>query len=361
MRVLLVINNLRGGGAEGAFLRYAQVLKEHGHSVQLVLLNDRRDYPLPTEIKVHILRKRPARMGLLGKRLTAMQLARWYRGAISEGPFDLVVSTLPFADEVVRLARLPRACHRIANTLSAEIECAAETRPRGAARLAQRYRSIYSGQTLIAVSAGVAADLRKTIGPSVEIHTIYNPFGFENIRVQAACRDPDIPAEPFLLHVGRFTRQKRHDLLLDAYVASGLPHKLVLMTKPHPDLDALIAARNLEARVAVIGFRSNPFSWFRNASAVILCSDYEGLPNVLIEALACGTPVVSTDCPSGPREVLTGSLASWLVPCGDATALAAAMRRVVEYPPDVSGVLKERFSEERFVGAIEKLAADRRA
>jgi glycosyltransferase involved in cell wall biosynthesis len=108
--------------------------------------------------------------------------------------------------------------------------------------------------------------------------------------------------------------------------------------------------------VTVAGFRENPFPWYANAAACVLSSDREGMPNVLIESLICGTPVVSTDCPSGPREVLIGELSRWLVPSGDAAALAQKMREVIEVPPKIDAAILERFSKEQAINAIEELA-----
>jgi glycosyltransferase involved in cell wall biosynthesis len=85
-----------------------------------------------------------------------------------------------------------------------------------------------------------------------------------------------------------------------------------------------------------VAFRQNPYPWIAGARLLVLSSDYEGFPMVLIEALACGTPVVSTDCPHGPGEILTGELARWLVPVGDSRALAERITAALAERIDVS-------------------------
>jgi glycosyltransferase involved in cell wall biosynthesis len=112
---------------------------------------------------------------------------------------------------------------------------------------------------------------------------------------------------------------------------------LVLLTN-HPDKVMRLAARfGVADRVRAVAFRQNPYPWMAHASLVVLSSDYEGFPLVAVEALACGTPVVSTDCPHGPSEILTGALARGLAPMGDPAALAARIRDLLARPPDLAG------------------------
>jgi glycosyltransferase involved in cell wall biosynthesis len=129
----------------------------------------------------------------------------------------------------------------------------------------------------------------------------------------------------------------------------------VLLAAPDPALEAMIDARGLRERVVVAGFQKNPYPWMRAAELLVLSSDREGMPNVLVEALACGTRVVSTDCPSGPREVLRGELARWLAPCGDARALAERMRAVLPTPRPGAGAVPEEFTEAHMACAYERL------
>jgi len=209
---------------------------------------------------------------------------------------------------------------------------------------------------LLAVSDGVARDLVERLGlAGANIVRIYNPVDAAAIRELAARPEARLPREPYLIHVGRFAPQKRHDLLFEALRRSGLPHRLVLLANSSATLERLIADKDVSGRVTVAGFQANPYPWIAGAEMLVLCSDHEGMPNALVEALACGTRVVSTDCPSGPREVLEGELARHLVPCGDADALAGAMRSALAAPRPQAGRVLERFAAECVIAQYESL------
>ncbi|MDZ4255432.1 MAG: glycosyltransferase, partial [Sulfuritalea sp.] len=310
---------------EKALAKIGSGLAARGQEVDFIVCEDAGQYPPPAGCRFQALAAR-AGHGWLGKRRLAWRLNRL---RASSRP-DLLVSTLPFADEVATLAKAPRHVCRIANTLSAEI---ARLPAAKAQRRAARYRGLYGTRPLVAVSQGVAADLQAAFGIDAKrVSVIANPFDFAAIRALAAEPCPDRPREPYVIHVGRYAAQKRHDLLLAAYAQAKLPQLLVLLTPPDAELTALIAQHGLQRRVAIANFQANPYPWMAGAELLVLCSDHEGLPNVLIEALACGTRVVSTDCPSGPREILVGELAQGLVPCNDVAALAAAMQAALAAP-----------------------------
>lgn len=350
MKFVFVLTNLAGGGAEKAILKTATALMGYGVEVDVVLIEGKIEYLCDPGINLHILGKK-IRKGWLGKRISAWSLSRLVR----ELAPDIVVSTLPFADEVTALANVPNHWCRIANTLSGELDRLAASDQRKSNRRKLRYQQMYGSCSLIAVSQGVADDLRLRIGVSSRIEVIPNPFDFMAIREQAAEPSPATGMSSFVLHVGRFSPQKRHDLLLDAWAKLNTSHHLVLLTQPDRQLDAMILERGLQGRVHVVGFQINPYPWMAAARLLVLCSDHEGLPNVLIEALICGTPVVSTDCPSGPREILSAGLPDALVPCNDPDALAFVIDKFLRSPPDLSQIDLRRFSEENAAEAYRQI------
>lgn len=210
----------------------------------------------------------------------------------------------------------------------------------------ERIRRFYDQRHLIAVSAAAKRSLlegNKVVPQTCRV--IYNPFDFAKIRKMAAERTENLPTEDYIIHVAKFDRYKRHDLLLDAFRQLAPPIKLVLLTKEHDGLLALIDQFGLRDRVIVAGFQQNPYPWIRQAKLLVLSSDSrEALPTVLIEALILGTPVVSTDCPTGPREILAGSLAQWLVPVNESGAMATKMQEALSGGYRIEEQLLERFS-----------------
>jgi glycosyltransferase involved in cell wall biosynthesis len=134
---------------------------------------------------------------------------------------------------------------------------------------------------------------------------------------------------PVVLAVGRLTKQKDFPLLIRAFaqVCQKRRARLIILGEgpDRPLLEAQVSELGLEDEVALPGFVENPYAYMSRAALYVLSSQWEGLPTVLIEALYCGAPVVATDCPSGPREILANGRYGALVPMGDVSALAQAI------------------------------------
>ncbi len=215
---------------------------------------------------------------------------------------------------------------------------------------------------IVSVSGGVARDLLQRIPLDAKrVVTIYNPVVDDTLRARAnavpacawlAARGPSDP--PVVLAAGRLAPQKDFATLIEAFalLRRTRPARLLILGEGdlRPSLTAQVARLGLENDVALPGFEPNPFSAMRTAQLLVLPSRFEGLPGVLIQAMACGTPVVSTDCPSGPREVLEGGRWGRLVPVGDVAAMSAAMAAALDdpSPPKVS-LRAEDFSVARAV------------
>jgi glycosyltransferase involved in cell wall biosynthesis len=196
---------------------------------------------------------------------------------------------------------------------------------------------------LVCVSTGVAEDLRRYLDPPCgKLHVIYNPV----LSPQQIGRAPAVPPHPWLepgqppliLGAGRLTRQKDFSTLIRAYalVAAQRDCRLMILGEgqERSALEGLAARLGLDDRVALPGFVSAAMAYMAHAGLFALSSAWEGFGMVLVEAMAMGTPVVSTDCPSGPREILRDGELGPLVPVSDPEALASAMLQVLDSPPD---------------------------
>ena len=150
--------------------------------------------------------------------------------------------------------------------------------------------------------------------------TIYNPFPIKQISENSKIK-LELDIQDYFIHIGRFNDQKRHDLLFQIFSQCNTNSKLLLVGDGSKSqikkIDSLICHYNLEDKVVKLGYIENPFPYLRKAKALLLTSEYEGLPTVIIESLLCGTCVISYDCPSGPKEILVNELAEYLVPMGN--------------------------------------------
>ena len=190
---------------------------------------------------------------------------------------------------------------------------------------------------IIANASDLAADLNRSYGaPSHKLSVIYNPFDLE--KIEALSCEP-LEGEwfndnvPVLLNVGRLIEQKNQELLIRAFarVRGNVPCRLAILGEgPLRDrLQNIAADLGVDKDVAFLGWRDNPFKYMRRAHAFVLSSDYEGYPSVITEAMASGCPVISTDCPSGPMEILEAGKCGLLVPVKDEEALADRIQTIL--------------------------------
>jgi glycosyltransferase involved in cell wall biosynthesis len=204
----------------------------------------------------------------------------------------------------------------------------------------RRYYPLNAG--LIAVSDGVAEDAAALIGyPRESIRISPNPVVTPQLYQQAQAPlahpwfQPGQP--PVILGVGRLEPQKDFATLLQAFAKlrrEGVYRLLILGEgRLRPDLSNLATELGIQADLEMPGFVDNPYAYMARARLFVLSSAWEGSGNALTEALAVGTPVVATDCPSGPRETLADGRYGPLVAVGDPDALAQAMRNTVHNPP----------------------------
>ncbi|MFQ6372834.1 glycosyltransferase [Shewanella sp. YIC-542] len=338
-RIAIVINSLSGGGAEKVMLTLAKGLQAKGHEPHLLVLERAVEHAVPADIPVHFCFADDDRnLDSFWKLGASAAKLKQFISQLQQhvGSFDLFLSNLHQTNLLMtRTGVAPLYCV-VHNSMNEELKRQRKLGPFAWLDMWRAHKAL-DGQHLVAVSEGVADELRhsRRITPA-SVTTIYNPFELDEIRQLAQQPVSELPAGDYMIHVGRFARQKRHDVLFAALAKMQHDIPLVLLCSNRKKALKAVRKFGLEQRVIVPGFQQNPFPWIKRAKVLMLSSDYEGLPTVLIEALAVGTPVVSTLCKHGPKEILSGYLAQWLVPRRDPQALAAKLDVVLEQSPDVS-------------------------
>jgi glycosyltransferase involved in cell wall biosynthesis len=355
-----------GAGAERIWLHLAEAFAARGHRVDLVLgrLEGHLAGAVPPGVRVVDLAVR-SRLPLVGAALRDPRAARslapallalpppWILAAVPalaaylarERP-DALLSALSYSNLAALWAReradVPvRVAISEHNTLSVRSAQARARRWRVLPIVEARWYP--RADAILAVSEGVADDLARTAGlPRERITVTHNPVVTDALEIAAreavahAWLRPGEP--PVVLGVGKLSPQKGFDVLLRAFarVRRERPARLVILGEgpQRRTLERLARELGIADDVALPGFLANPFAWMAKCAVFALSSRWEGLPSVLIEALACGCAVVSSDCPSGPAEILEGGRLGPLVPVGDDDALGAAIARVLSSPSD---------------------------
>lgn len=367
VRAAFFLPSLAGGGAERATIDIAAGLARRGLAVDMVLA--RAEGPFIDLFPEGV--RRVDLGGKVGASLPGLlRYLRWARpGAL--------VSCLFHANAAALAARAllggkVAVAVRQANDFAAEY-AASGFRDRAGMRLERRL--LRFADAVVANSQAMAETLARDL-PRIarRVRFIRNPaVGPDIARLAAAPADHpwfDGGGPPVVLSVGRLVPQKGHRTLLRAFAKlreSRSARLAVLGEGPErPALEALARELGIAGDVVLPGFRINPFAWMARASVFALSSSFEGCPNALVQAMACGAPVVSADCPTGPGEILEGGKWGRLVPVGDPAALAAAIRDTLDAPapPELlkarAGAWSAEASVDRYAQLLAELAEERR-
>lgn len=333
--IAFYLPSLRGGGAERVTVTLASGFVARGHAVDIVLAQAEGAYlsDLHPDVRVVDLRARRVLSSLPG-------LVRYLRRARPQA----IMSSMWHANIIVILGRWlsgskARLVVREASTPSINMATLPAWQ-RGAYRrlIGSHYRM---ADCIIAPSSGVAMDLHQYIGLAPEkIAVVPNPVIHPGL-FEKAQLPPSHPwfvedALPVILSVGRLGAEKDFPTLVRAFarVQARYPARLMILGEgsERPLLENLARELGIAETVAFPGFVDNPWSYMSRAAVYVLTSRFEGLPGALIEAMAMGCPVVATDCPSGPREILADGKYGQLVPVGDVEALSLAILDTLKKP-----------------------------
>ena len=346
MKISLLLPDLGGGGAERVMLDLAREFSRFGQDVEFVLMRAEGEFLPTAQLEFSVVD-----LVVQKTRGVPTPLARYLR---KHKPDAVVANMWPLTSAAVIARAMSR--HKCRLLLVEHINLTQQYSSWGklhailmAASMAATYRF---ADVVGAVSEGAAKD---TAGwarlPNDRVKVLHNPIPQRQSpspqETANAERLWDCTPGQRILTVGSLKEQKNHPLLLRAFADLQYPEaRLMLLGQGAKEatLRAMASELGILDRVIFAGFHPDPTPFYKTANLFVLSSDYEGLPTVLIEALGCGTPVVSTDCPSGPAEILENGKYGRLVPVRDPQALADAMQAALAEPHDPD-LLKTRAAD----------------
>lgn len=361
--IALFIPSLGGGGAERVMLILANTLAEKGYSVDLILVKAKGSFLKDISKNVRIINLNSSRT-----LFSIMPLVNYLK---REKP-KVVMSAMHYVNVVLLISKkISKVRFKLVvsehSTLSFSLADSSFTN----ILLKKLMRQMYPhADEIIAVSQGVADDLIKVLElKNKVVHVIHNPVVTKELLLKK--EEPIDHSwiknnQPFILGVGRMTKAKNFDLLINAFakVEREIPAHLVILGtgELESELKELIYSLGLQDKVHMLGFVGNPYSWMKKAELFILSSSWEGFGNVLVEAMACGTPVISTNCPSGPAEILENGKLGTLVPVDDIDEMANAIKDIFAHADKDNNISFYKYTPEFivaqylkvFTGEIEK-------
>ena len=335
--ILLILKALEGRGAERMVTTLARAYIEMDYSVHILCLEDTQEMPLDPRIKKHIV---PYYEVFAQQQLEPnSEQARAY-SAVAEridhyvlnqiGIPDLILANIYKVNWIMAYSKLPNIVNVLHTALSRQFQHQLLDDP---AQTIAHLKMVYGTHLCSCVSAGARQDLLALIGYGLnKTTTIYNPCDVNAIK-QAAVERVDIEKlgltdKGYMIHVGSFDTMKGHRDLLQAYAKTAQKLPLVLVGKGtlESEIKELALQLNIDKYVRFLGFQSNPYPLIASAALMILSSKFEGFGYVIVEAQALGVPVISTDCPFGPRELLPTKN---LISVGDIEGLALLIGRAI--------------------------------
>ena len=345
-KLLFVIPSLTGGGAERVVIHLINYLDKDKHDIVLVIFKDIRDCEknLHSPVEIICLNKK--------SRWDFFKLILRLRKIMLDYKPNAVISLMFYTNIISVIARLfLRTKFRL---IISEHNYPRKYLPKAPLGWLKKWLMNLTyprADLILTVSKSIERVIKEDFNIQPEkIKTIYNPIPLEDIKGKSQ----EGVEHPFfkngnakvIIGIGRLLEQKRFDSLLRAFsIVRGKKEKVYLIIlgegKLREELEVLSSQLKVSKWIDFVGFKDNPYAWISKADIFVLSSDYEGLPMVLLEAMACGVPVVSTDCPSGPGEIITNGKNGILVPTANEEALADAIFNLLN-----DKNLQKKFSEE---------------
>ena len=350
--ILFFLPYLGGGGAQRVFINILKALDKNKYNLTLVVIDKDGPYlsQIPAQVKL---------IELNSKRvlLSSLELKRLF----SKYKPDIIISGLNYANIIVALsvkwAKVPSKLilteHSSYSGKNVQTNKIKYLMFKKLIKLSYKF-----ADNIVCVSKGISEEVRQLTGiKQCEdiIKVIYNPIVDKELTFKSIenVKDAWINNKNFkvIISMGRLTKQKDFPTLIKAfakYLASNRNTKVKLIVmgegESRPELERMVNDLRLNNYVNLLGYVDNPYAYLSKADLFVLSSRSEGFGNVIVEAMACGTPVISTNCPTGPGEIIEDGINGFLVPVGDEEKLAKKISEVINNEGLQRKIAKNAFS-----------------
>ena len=338
---LFFVNSLQQGGAEKACLNLADELIKEGYQVDFIILSLIQKQPKKYNIYSLKHRQKNKIIRTLQLLVTVPKVNDYITARqLEQGNYILITSHLPMSNIITKISCVRHQAIYVIHTTMNSYSF-------GPSQLYHKIVKIFfQNHKVIAVSKGLQKELIQQYHlPKKNIRTIYNPINISAIKKSATSERPF--KEPYFLHVGRFEKGKRQDLMLEIFKTGHFDQKYhLIFCGTGNTLDSLKSqekAKPSSKKIHFVGYQDNIYKWMRHAEVLISTSSFEAFPMNLIEAFACGTKVISSDCNFGPREILLDNYAQFLVsPIGDTQQYINKIKTALKkYPKTKNPIMQQ--------------------
>ncbi len=358
IKIAHIICDLLPGGGQRSTIDLIKATDDRVENY-LILIEDKKTYT-PDGIKIFSLcpnRKKYKKLDIIGDWLLSKKLDN----LLKELQIDIAISHMEATAKVLRFIDIKKAYYMRVD-ISHELGVLKE---KSIFRFYKRkllYQSIFSNQILLCISEDAKQNIEKII-KTKDIKTIYNPFNFDKI-TKLSNQHIDFVEDNYIIQIGSGFSRKRQDILLHAFskISNKKVKLLLLGTSPYQDAIDLMEKLHIKDRVIFHPFVENPYPYIKKSKLLVISSEREGLPRVMVEALSLNTPVVSTDCDTGPREIMTEELKPYLTLLNNPNDLANKIDLALENYPNIEKKYIEKFNitsiRDKFLLYIKTLLKD---
>lgn len=335
--ILFILKALEGRGAERMVTTLASAYAKMGYFVHILCLEKTQDMPLDDRVQYHVVPYdevfseqdlEPESSQAQAYEAVAKRIDDYVLSQI--GTPDLILANIYKVNWIMAYSQLPNIVNVLHTALSKQFQNQLSDAP---IQTLNHLKMVYGTNPCSCVSEGSRQDLIALVGQITNTITIYNPCNIVDINAKAAqtpyIENFGLRDKEYIIHVASFDSMKGHRDLLQAYAKTErkLPLVLVGKGKLEAEIKQLALQLNISDCVRFLGFQTNPYPLIASAALMVVTSKFEGFGYVIVEAQALGVPVISTDCPFGPRELLP---ATNLIPVCDINGLAMLIDQAID-------------------------------